>query len=190
VTTDLEIWEADAARTDVPGQDGATRMTMGAMGLLEEANELYQRARGADCLSAIGCSTCVLDEAGDALWYASALARGAGSSLARAVHAGDTQAYGKDTPAAHAHRVLHFAWDAHRLVKRQVFQGHLVDRAALLACCVGVWASVCALAHAVGRRPGEALCLNTRKRLLRYPEGYEPRASEQRPRWACPACGA
>jgi NTP pyrophosphatase (non-canonical NTP hydrolase) len=190
MTLDLDAWETDAARTDLPGQPARERLLMGAMGLLEEARELFDCVRVGHRSVAVDCTTCLLDEAGDALWYASALARAAGGSLAEAVERGPTEAYGRDPPEAHAHRVLHVAWEAHRAVKRHAFQGHPLDRAQMLSVAACVWASVCALAHSVGRRPSEALELNVRKRSERYPAGYDPAASAARPRGRCPDCGA
>jgi NTP pyrophosphatase (non-canonical NTP hydrolase) len=190
VSTDLETWEADAARTDIPGQPARERLLMGAMGLLEEARELNDLVRVYDRSVEVRCTTCLLDEAGDALWYASALARAAGGSLAEAVKRSPTEAYVRDAPESNAHRVLYWAWVAHRAVKRHAFQGHPLHQADALEVAAGVWSAVCALAHGVGRRPAEALEMNVRKRAARYPNGYDAASSAARPRSTCPTCGA
>jgi NTP pyrophosphatase (non-canonical NTP hydrolase) len=174
--TNLQTYAAEALRTAGPLTTQRDRLLCSALGLAGESAEVVSVTSCGRRISSARAQT--REELGDVLWYVALLCVAVDEPLAWEKIDEDLLA---SDVCFSAERLPTMAGRIADVVKKYAFQGHDLDRNRTVAALVEILYHLAILAHAVGSSLDEVAAVNLAKLRARYPDGFDPERSINRP---------
>ena len=158
----FEEYQKLAQRTEI-AKTARDKLINGALGLCGEIAEYAREMRFIEKR---------IEEAGDVMWYVAEIAAGMGATIADAANIDDAGEWNGG--------MFHDAGDIADAIKKHVFQGHDLDKQAILCGLNRIMYMIATRVPDFGYSMDDVLRGNVEKLLKRYPHGFDAERSIHR----------